>query len=1060
MNHQRMSNSRTALALALAALALLGSSCSKSGKIESHLQKADAFMQAENYAAAEIEFKNVLAIENLNPSAVAGMGWLYYEQGRFRHALPYLNAAKEQSPTDLANRQRAANVFMIAGLRDQARDDFKLILAEDPASPEAPLMLADLANTPALVAELEENLAQLPPTPAILTAQGSLLLKRNQVAAADARFDEALALDPSFAGAYSGKFAIHSIQKNPAEAEAALRRSAELSKPRSGMHLLYAQYLAQQKQDLPAATAHLAAQLEKAPDYVPLLASHADQLAQANRLPESKELTARALRLDPADPTSLRLQGLYQALEGKHAAAIATLGNLLQIAPKDVRANYQIALSHIALKEPAKAKPHLAEVVAAAPQNLEAAALLANIQLEERDASGAVITLKRLAEARPDSVDAKMLLAEAYNRLGNPNEALAIYRELERALPDNPELGFMSGVTQLRADDRSGARQSFESALSANPLHLQSVEQLTALDLSERSFDSALARVERSVELSPETAVLYVIKAQILNSMGQRDEAESHFRKALEIEPGNRPALTLLSRHYQQLGQSSEALATLKTLADANPEDVATLSAIATIHESQKQHAEAKAVYEKILAIDPKFVAALNNLAYLTSIKDGPTDRATELAERARAEAPRNPYVADTLGWILHRRGEHTRARALIAESATSLGELPEVQYHLGSVNYALGNEAEARASLQKATAAPEPFDGIDDARRLLTVLTLDPAQATDAQIAALQATAKDHPEDPLAQVRLGQLAARDGKLDAAVRHFQAALKSSSENLSAKIELAHALANQGNAAEALEIAKAAVRQAPNDPAAIFAQGKAAFLTGDHLWASSQLSGVSRQLADNAEVQLYLAQATLATGQLAAAKSAAQAAQALDSANAANAAEITAVANLLETPRSAAPAAPSDPNSLVGLLAAAYAANSVEAFEPVVAKYPEQAHAKARLAALLAADPKNADRVYQLATDARKRLADNPEVRALQGIARFHQGQFAQANQFFASVPANALSEPSWKLHYGLALAQTGDKPKATALLNDALAAGLAGADAQRARDSLAKLAAE
>ena len=1059
MNHQLSSLARSTLALALGALALLGVSCSKSGKIESHLQKAAEFMQAENFAAAEIEYKNVLGLENLHPGAIAGMGHLYFEQGRFRYAIPYLNTAKEQSPADLPNRQRLANLLMIAGARDEARAEILHIIAQDPANPEAPLLLVDLADNAERIAAAESTLAPLAPTPAILAAQGSLLLKRGQIGAAQAKFDAALAADPTFAPAHSGLHAVHASQKNLEAAEESLLAAATNSKPRSGMHLLYAQYLTLQKRDLPAATTYLAAALAKAPDYLPLISAHAEQLAQANKIDESKKLVERALRLDPADITSLRLKGLFAALAEKHDEAIKTLTQLLEIAPKDVRGNYQIALSHLAKREPSKAKPFLAVTVAAAPQNVEAAALLANIQLEENDTSGAIITLKRLVEARPDSVEAKMLLAEAHNRQGNHGEALAIYRQLEAALPDAEGLGYMSGVTQLRAADRAGARQSFESVLSANPLHLQTVEQLTALDLSERSFDKALARVERSITLSPETAVLHVIRAQILNSMGKPAEAEQSFQKAIQLEPTNRAALTLLSRHYQQQGRPKEALAPLETLAAAFPEDVAALASIASLHEAEKRTDDAKAVYEKILVLDPNFVAALNNLAYLTSITDGPTDRAAELAERARAAAPRDPYVADTLGWILHRKGDHTRARALLAESAARLGELAEVQYHLGSVNYALGNEADALASLQKA-AAGSPFDGQDEAKRLLAVLALDPAKATPAEIESLKATAKAHPKDPLAQVRLGQIAARNAKLADAIEHFQAALKSSPENLAAKIGIAHALADQGKPAEALEIAKSAVKQAPNDPAAIFAQGKSAFLSGDHVWASSQLSSVARQLASNSEVHIYLAQAALATGQLPEAKAAAQKVQTLGTAHASAAADLLAVANLLESAAPAQPVAVADPKSLAGLLAAAYAANTPATFEAVLAKYPEQAHAKARLAALLVADPKNADRVYQLATDARRRLADSPEVRALQGTARFQQGQFAQANQFFASIPANALAAPSWKLHYGLSLAQTGDKPKATALLNEALAAGLPDPDAKRARETLAQLTAE
>src|SRR3954451_22899271 len=98
------------------------------------------------------------------------------------------------------------------------------------------------------------------------------------------------------------------------------------------------------------------------------------------------------------------------------------------------------------------------------------------------------------------------------------------------------------------------------------------------------------------------------------------------------------------------------------------------------IHEALKQYEPARDAYEKLLSINPRFSIALNNLAYVYSEHLGNLDKAYDLADRARQLLSSDPATADTLGWILHKRGEYTRASGLLAESARRLPDQPEIQ--------------------------------------------------------------------------------------------------------------------------------------------------------------------------------------------------------------------------------------------------------------------------------------------------------------------------------------------------------------------------------------------
>src|SRR5206468_10004709 len=60
--------------------------------------------------------------------------------------------------------------------------------------------------------------------------------------------------------------------------------------------------------------------------------------------------------------------------------------------------------------------------------------------------------------------------------------------------------------------------------------------------------------------------------------------------------------------------------------------------------------------YEQVLALNPRSALAANNLAYLYSDHGGDKEKALQLAQMAKEEAPDEPQVSDTLGWILYKR--------------------------------------------------------------------------------------------------------------------------------------------------------------------------------------------------------------------------------------------------------------------------------------------------------------------------------------------------------------------------------------------------------------------
>jgi len=196
--------------------------------------------------------------------------------------------------------------------------------------------------------------------------------------------------------------------------------------------------------------------------------------------------------------------------------------------------------------------------------------------------------------------------------------------------------------------------------------------------------------------------------------------AEAAHLKAIELEPRLAGPYLRLGGLYAASGQFDDALAKVAEALKGNPNNAGALRLGGTIHEWRGAIPKAREFYEKVLALNPRFAPAANNLAWILSEHGSDKDNALTLAQTAKEQAPEDPHVTDTLGWIFYRRGVHQRALALLKDSAAKLPCNTMVQYHLGMVSAQLGDKEAARQALSIVAAATTPFPGQDEAKKAL----------------------------------------------------------------------------------------------------------------------------------------------------------------------------------------------------------------------------------------------------------------------------------------------------------------------------------------------------
>jgi tetratricopeptide (TPR) repeat protein len=327
--------------------------------------------------------------------------------------------------------------------------------------------------------------------------------------------------------------------------------------------------------------------------------------------------------------------------------------------------------------------------------------------------------------------------------------------------------------------------------------------------------------------------------------------------KAIELDANLEPAYVLLGQLYVATNQPDKAIDKLKTFTEKNKSPT-TLMQLALIYERTKNFPAARDTYNTILAAAPNSAAALNNLAVLNSEQFGQLDTAYDLAKRAREAAPNEPHIGDTLGWIQFKRGEYSNALAMLQESAALLSDQAEIQFHLGSAQYMLGQDEAARPTLKKAVDAAVEFPGKDEARRRLAILAIEPRSANAADRNELQSYLKDRPNDPVALSRLAEIQIRDGAVDEALKSYEKVVATNPQFAPATRRLA-VLYRERNVEDqkAFELTEKARQAYPQDPNIARALGILSYQRQYYPRAAELLQEAARVRADDSELQFYL-----------------------------------------------------------------------------------------------------------------------------------------------------------------------------------------------------------
>lgn len=345
---------------------------------------------------------------------------------------------------------------------------------------------------------------------------------------------------------------------------------------------------------------------------------------------------------------------------------------------------------------------------------------LAHVALAQNDVKAAEAALNQAVATQPRNAALEENAGGLLMQANQFSAALAHYAKASQLSPDNAADWFNTARAQMALNQPLAARASLEKAEHAEPHWLPAASALALLDVREGKGQAALGRVAALRKAEPHDAGVLALQGVIEAKLGQSAAAVRDLSAAERLRPSAPLAVQLFQ--VESAAHAAHPEQPLLQWLARHPKDWRVRTVLGDYDLTvRKALPQAIREFQQVIAAAPTDVVALNNLAWALGRLGRP--QALGFAERAEKLAPNAPGVADTLGWILTRRGQARQGLAYLAHATKLVPHDPQMAYHYAYALAKAGQPAQARAVLTRALAGAKTFASRPAAERLLASL-------------------------------------------------------------------------------------------------------------------------------------------------------------------------------------------------------------------------------------------------------------------------------------------------------------------------------------------------
>jgi tetratricopeptide (TPR) repeat protein len=722
------------------------------------LAKGKDLLEKKDYTRAMLEFRNASGAVPQDAEPYYYMGVANMSTGDLQTALLSLRKAIELNPSHAAAKLRLAQLMTLGDkpIVEEAEKNVRDLMQIGPATPEMLNTLAvtelRLGKTDDAVHTLEQALAK---APSDLTS--SLLLARTRLIQNDAKgAEEALTKlrdaspntpDPHL---ILGRF--YMSQKRMEEAERSTQRALQLN-PKSTVGLrdlavvqnavgrkkeaeetfkrltelgveryipIYGLFLfAEGRRD--DAVREFERTAKQYPDSRVIRTQLITLYQAVGRNSAAAKLLDESLQKNPRDTDALLQRGQMLSTAGKYGEAEEDFNKLIQQKPDFAPARYAMAKLHSLRGASLRYRQELTKALELDPFLLMVRLELAGSLIAAKNDKSALEVLDKAPDAQKQS---PALLAQrnwalwAVGNLPEMRKGIDAGLARERSL----ELLVQDGMWKLASNNAAGARVALEEALNINPGDIRALNALKQVFVMQRQPGMAVQKAKEYAAKQPNSAPVQEFLGYLLWASGDRSAARAAFTTAKSVNPKFERADLALVQLDAMDSKWGDAATKLSALVAENPQNVTARLWLGNIENLRGNTSAALEQFRKVVEASPGNPQALNNYAYLLAEQANKYDEALTYAQKAQELAPDNAQYADTLGWILYRKGLYPSAVRQLQRATNFAKQDPVLKYHLAMAYAKSGDTKRSRATYEEAVKLNANVPEAKAAKELLGV--------------------------------------------------------------------------------------------------------------------------------------------------------------------------------------------------------------------------------------------------------------------------------------------------------------------------------------------------
>jgi tetratricopeptide (TPR) repeat protein len=497
-------------------------------------------------------------------------------------------------------------------------------------------------------------------------------------------------------------------------------------------------------------------------------------------------------------------------------------------------------------------------------KNVDAQILLANALAGLKDLDGAVAQLEEAIRLNPDRSATYSNLGQIELTRGKREEAERAFRRAVQLAPKSGTAHLALANFLWMTGQLPGAEQELTEALAVEPDNPLTHRAAASLYIATNRRDQAESHLRRVLDLTKSTqsalalADYYVVQKREMDARkvleplasvpatssianarlavldrndGHADASYNRLESVLRAEPSNLEAQVLKGSFLLSDGRLDDALKIAADAVEKHREGVPAYYLLGRVQTARKQNEAAIAAYQEVIRLNPLASDAKLDLARLQLVS-GRTDTSVAFAEEALKAQPQNPNARLVLVQGLIMRGDLDRAEQDLNVLKTRYPKSAPVHVQLGMLagrrNQAADARREFEQALQLQPTSLEAVAGLvaldvaahkfEDARARVDGLTsaADPKPAALMLAARTYATTGDpktsevllrralaaDPSYLAAYAALGQLYAKQGRLNEALTELDALAGRQPKPVAALTLSGMILQSQGKNAEA------------------------------------------------------------------------------------------------------------------------------------------------------------------------------------------------------------------------------------------------------------------